>query len=619
MATPKRDIKYINRDFTDFRNRLIEFTQTYFPSTYNDFSEASPGMLFMEQSAYVGDVLSFYLDNQIQENFIQYARQTNNIFELAYMFGYKPKTTGAAQADIDFYQQIPAKTVDGIVVPDFDYALTINENTTISATTQGNISFIIQDKIDFSFSSSQDPTEISVYQISGNTPQYYLLKKTRKAISSTINSTTFNFNNPIPFSTININASNIIKVLDITDTNGNTWSEVDHLGQEMVYNKISNTNANDPNNVQDSGEVPYLLNLKKVQTRFSTRFTSLSNLQIQFGSGTVLDSDEEIVPNSNNVGIGLLFNQDKLTSAYSPTNFLYTNTYGIAPSNTTLNVRYLTGGGIGSNVAANTLTNFDSSNSSFNNINLNPTTANYIFSSLSATNPQSAKGGKGGDTLEEIRQNTLLLVNSQQRAVTAEDYLIRALSMPSEYGAISKAYIEKPKLTDNQVSTIETLNLFCLGLNSQGTLSPTSNTLKKNLRTYLSQYRIIGDNIEIRDAFVINIAIDFEIVVLPELNNSEVLLACIGELQNYFLIDEWQLNQPIMLRDLYILLDKVKGVQTVKNISITNKAGTTSGYSQYSYDIEGATQNQVIYPSLDPSIFEVKYPNQDIKGKVVPL
>ena len=143
MATPKRDIKYINRDFTDFRNRLIEFTQTYFPSTYNDFSEASPGMLFMEQSAYVGDVLSFYLDNQIQENFLQYARQTNNIFELAYMFGYKPKTTGVAQVDIDFYQQLPAKTVDGVVVPDYDYALTINENTSISSTTQGNINFII--------------------------------------------------------------------------------------------------------------------------------------------------------------------------------------------------------------------------------------------------------------------------------------------------------------------------------------------------------------------------------------------------------------------------------------------------------------------------------------------
>ena len=619
MATPKRDIKYLNRDFTDFRNRLIEFTQTYFPNTYNDFSPASPGMLMMEQSAYVGDVLSFYLDNQIQENFLQYARQTNNIFELAYMFGYKPKTTSVAQVDVDFFQQLPAKTVDGVTVPDYDYALTIPENTSIGATTRGDVNFIIQDKIDFSFSSSQDPTEISIYQISGDTPQYYLLKKTRKAISSTINTTTYSFGNPQPFTTINLNDINIIKVLDITDSSGNTWSEVDHLGQEMIYNKISNTNTNDPNNIQDSGEVPYLLNLKKIQTRFSTRFTSLVNLQIQFGAGTTTDSDEEIIPNPNNVGIGLPFNQDKLTSAYSPTNFLYTDTYGIAPSNTILSVRYLTGGGVESNVPANSLTNLTTDSITFNNINLNSNTADYIFGSLSANNSLAASGGKGGDTLEEVRQNTLASVASQQRAVTAEDYLVRALSMPSEYGAISKAYIEKPKLTDNQVSTIETLNLFCLGLTSQGYFTSPSNTLKKNLRTYLTQHRIIGDNIEIRNAFIINIGVNFEIVVLPEFNNNEVLLACISELEDYFNKDKWQINQPIILRDLFVLLDKIEGIQTIKSLNISNKAGTTSGYSQYSYDIEGATQNQVIYPSLDPSIFEVKYPNQDIKGKVVPL
>mgnify|MGYP003652728403 FL=1 len=619
MATPKRDIKYLNRDFTDFRNRLIEFTQTYFPNTYNDFSPASPGMLMMEQSAYVGDVLSFYLDNQIQENFLQYARQTNNIFELAYMFGYKPKTTSVAQVDVDFFQQLPAKIVDGVTVPDYDYALTIPENTSIGATTRGDVNFIIQDKIDFSFSSSQDPTEISIYQISGDTPQYYLLKKTRKAISSTINTTTYSFGNPQPFTTINLNDINIIKVLDITDSSGNTWSEVDHLGQEMIYNKISNTNTNDPNNIQDSGEVPYLLNLKKVQTRFSTRFTSLVNLQIQFGAGTTTDSDEEIIPNPNNVGIGLLSNQDKLTSAYSPTNFLYTDTYGIAPSNTILSVRYLTGGGVESNVPANSLTNLTTDSITFNNINLNSNTADYIFGSLSANNSLAASGGKGGDTLEEVRQNTLASVASQQRAVTAEDYLVRALSMPSEYGAISKAYIEKPKLTDNQVSTIETLNLFCLGLTSQGYFTSPSNTLKKNLRTYLTQHRIIGDNIEIRNAFIINIGVNFEIAVLPEFNNNGVILACINELEDYFNKDKWQINQPIILRDLFILLANIEGIQTIKSLTISNKAGTTSGYSQYSYDIEGATQNQVIYPSLDPSIFEVKYPNQDIKGKVVPL
>ena len=614
MNTPiKRDIKYINRDFSEFRQRLIEFTKTYFPNTYNDFSPSSPGMLFMEQSAYIGDVLSFYLDTQFQENFIQYAQQTNNVFELAYMFGYKPKVTAAAQATIDFYQQLPSKLSGSVYIPDYDYALTFKENTVI--TSQAGVSFIIEDKVDFSLSSSQDPTDVSVYQISGNDPQYFLLKKSRNAVSATIVTQTFNFGDPQPFTTINLNNSNILKVLDITDSDGNTWYEVDHLGQEMVLEPVRNTNINDPNKSLD---VPYLLKLKKIQRRFATRFTSLNNLQIQFGAGSPYDTDEQITPNPNNVGIGLPFMKDKLTVAYSPVNFLYTGTYGIAPANITLTVRYLTGGGVGSNIVANTLTTV-STPPTFNQINLNPTTANYVFSSISCNNPAAASGGRGGDTTEEIRQNTLALVASQKRSVTADDYLIRALSMPSDYGAIAKAYIEQPKLTDNQVSTIETLNLYVLSQNFQGNLDYASTVLKDNLRTYLSQYRMIGDNIEIRDAYIINIGVDFEIIVTPQFNNNEVLLACITELKSYFDISKWQLNQPIMLKDLYISLDKVKGVQTVKNISISNKAGTTSGYSQYAYDIAAATQNQVIYPSLDPSIFEVRYPNLDIKGKVVPL
>ena len=616
MDSIKRDIKYINRDFSDFRSRLIEYTKSYFPDTYNDFSQSSPGMLFIEQAAYVGDVLSFYLDNQFQENFIQYSQQSNNIFDLAYMFGYKPKISTASHTTLEIYQQLPAKTISGSIIPDYDYSLSVMENSTISD--QSGISFIIQDKLDFSISSSQDPTEISVYQISGNDPQYFLLKKSRNAISSNIVTQIFNFNDGIPFDTININSSNFIKILDITDSDGNKWYEVDHLGQEMVYDSIKNSNINDPNNsINDN--TPYLLKLKKVQRRFTTRITSFNNIQIQFGAGTTADNDEEITPNPNNVGLGLPFEKDKLTVAYSPVNFLYTGTYGIAPSNTTLTVRYLTGGGVQSNVAANTLNDISSAVIKFNNINLNPTLANYIFNTISVNNSTAASGGKGGDTIEEIRQNTLSLVASQQRSVTSDDYLIRALSMPSDYGSIFKAYIEQPKLTDNQVSTIETLNLYCLSQNSIGQLDYASTTLKNNLRTYLSQYRMIGDNIEIRDAFIINIGVDFEIIVLPEYNNNEVLIACITALQNHFNINNWQINQPIMLRDMYILLDKIKGVQTVKNINISNKAGTTQGYSEYAYDVTGATQNQIIYPSLDPSIFEVRYPNLDIKGKVVPL
>ena len=614
MATTNRDIKYINRDFTDFRARLIEYARTYFPQTYTDFSPTSPGMMFMEQASYVGDVLSFYLDNQFQETFVQYAQQTNNVFELAYMFGYKPKLSTAAQAVVDVYQQVPSKLVLGEYVPDYDYALTIGENTIISSLNRGN--FLIQDKIDFSVSSSQDPTEVTIYQISSNNPQYYLLKKSRKSISATVNVQTFNFTDPIPFNTIQLTTNNFLKILDVTDSDGNIWYEVDNLGQEMVFDTIKNTNVNDPN---VSGNTPYLLRLKKAARRFTTRAISNTTINLQFGSGDPLNVTEEITPNADNVGIGLPFEQDKLTTAYSPTNFLFTGTYGITPSNTTLTVRYLTGGGVSSNVAANTLTTINTSQTKFNNINLDPTLANYVFNSLASNNTEAASGGKGGDNIEEIRQNSLALIASQKRSVTADDYLVRALSIPSDYGAISKAYIEQPKLTDNQVSTIETLNLYVLSLNSQNQLDYATETLKNNLRTYMSQYRMIGDNIEIRDAFIINIGVDFEIIVLPEYNNNEVLLACITALQDYFRLDKWQINQPILLRDLYIALDKIKGVQSVKTISISNKAGTTSGYSQYAYDIAGATQNQIIYPSLDPSIFEVRYPNNDIKGKVVPL
>lgn len=613
MAEIKRNINYISRDFNEFRENLINYTQTYFPQTYNDFSNTSPGMLFIEQASYVGDVLSFYLDNQLQENFVQYAKQTNNIFELAYMFGYKPKTTGAAQVELEIFQQLPSKTVSGNIVPDYDYALVLNKNATANGNSQP---FIIQDEVDFSRSSSQDPTEVTVYQVSGNQPEYFLLKKTRTAISSKVNTTEITVTSPTPFQTYNIENSNIIKILDIVDSQGNTWYEVDHLGQEMVFDSVKNTNINDPNSGTDA---PYLLKLKKSQYRFSTRFTSLNNLQLQFGAGSPNDTTEEIIPNPNNVGLGLPFKQDRLTAAYSPTNFLYTKTYGIAPSNTTLTIRYLTGGGVESNVEANTITSTTGFNKTFSTQNLNTTTADYVFNSLSINNPNAATGGKGGDTLEEIRQNTLTNIAAQKRSVTPNDYLIRALSMPSDYGSISKAYIEKPKLTDEQISTIETLSLYVLSQNSNGQLDYAGKTLKENLRTYLSQYRMIGDSVEIRDAYIINISVDFEIVVLPNFNNNKVLSLCIESLKDYFLLDKWQLNQPIFIKDLFIRLDRIEGVQTVKDIKIVNKTETTLGYSQYAYDINAATQNQVIYPSLDPSIFEIRYPNEDIKGRVVPL
>ena len=625
MAQLDRDIRYTDRDFNTIKNQLIQYSRTYFPNTYNDFTETSTGMLFIEMAAYVGDVMSFYLDNQIQETFIQRARQTTNLYALAYSLGYVPKVTTVATTFVDYYQQVPSIVSASIYVPDYSYALLIPENTSITANNDSSTKFITEDVVDFSASSSLDPTVVSVYQVSNGNPTYYLLKKSRKATSSEIITTSFTFTNAKKFDSVNINDDNIIGILDVVDTNGNTWYEVPNLAQENVYNSIRNTNTNDPNFVNDP-EVPYLLELKTVQRRFAARFIDSGSLQLQFGAGSTRSTTEEIIPNPDNVGLGLPFERDQLTTAFSPTNFVFTNTYGIAPYNTTLTVRYLKGGGALANVEAGTLTGVDNNNVTFVNqpIITTPTVtdtlANQIFNSLTSNNPLAADGGMDGDTVEELRQNSLGNFQNQLRVVTTQDYLVRALSMPSNLGVIAKAHAQPQKIGDYQSGELPSvLDLYVLSFNSNKQLRTATDTLKRNLQTYLSEYRMINDSVNIKNAYIINIQVNFEIVVNPNYNNSEVLTNCITSLQNYFNIDKWQINQPIIMKDIFVNLSKIEGVQIVKNIVINNLTGESLGYSNFSYDTTAATINDVLYPSLDPMVFEVKYPNQDIIGRVVAI
>ena len=213
----RRDINYINNDFTEYRSQLINYSQTYFPTTYTDFTATSPGMMFIEQAAYIGDVLSFYLDNQIQENYLQYARQTNNLYDMAYMYGYKPRVTGLATVTVDLYQQVPAKLINGVAEPDYDYAVIINANTQITTTSGTPQTFIIEDSVNFTVSSSSNPTSVTVAQITSGVPDYYLLRKSTTAYSGTIKSTDFSFGAPVEFATVSINAPNIANIIDVID------------------------------------------------------------------------------------------------------------------------------------------------------------------------------------------------------------------------------------------------------------------------------------------------------------------------------------------------------------------------------------------------------------------
>jgi hypothetical protein len=624
MANSKT-VQYLNKDFDSLKAQLINFAQTYYPDTYNDFNEASPGMMLIEMASYVGDVLSFYIDNQIQENFLQFAKQRKNLIAQAYTFGYQPKVTKAASVLLSVYQVVPSTISSGQYEPDFNYALILEEGGIVSSNLDPNIQFYINEKLDFSKSEPGSETEISVYSTDVyQNPQFYLLKKTVKASSGTLTTTNITFGNPERYPTVDINDTDIIEIVSVVDSNNNKWYEVPYLAQDTIFTPTANIAQNDPNLSQYNDTVPYLLKLQKVPRRFVTRFKEDDRLQMQFGPGMTSGADEEIIPNSDNIGLGLPYGVNKMTTAFDPSNFLYTQTYGLAPSNTVLTVTYLRGGGATSNASVNTLTINSGVTTVFNGNNIDNTLSITVRNSLAFDNEEAANGGGDGDTNEQIRQNALSSYPTQLRTVTKDDYVIRTLSLPSKFGVVSKAYINQDISIQNNFTTdlmatqnYNAISLYILSRDNNNNLTVPNNALKQNLKTYLSQYRMITDAVNINDAFIINIGVNFEIIVRPNYNNRLVLNNCLTLLQNYFKIDNWQINQPIILPEIYSNLDQIEGVQTVQKVEIINKAGSNTNYSQYSYDIKGATINNIIYPSLDPSIFEVKFPTTDIQGRVV--
>ena len=619
-----KNIQYLNKDFDSLKQKLIEFAEIYYPSTYNDFSEESAGMMLIEMASYVGDVLSFYTDNQVQENYIQFAKQRDNLLTLAYSMGYIPQVTNAATVDVEIFQTIPSTTARGTVQPDWNYAIILEEGAQLQSANNTSVFFYVEDKVDFTVSGSADPTDISVYSTNANNqPSFYLLKKKARAVSGNLQTTTFSFTTPQKFATSVITDNNIINIIKITDSDGHRWYEVPYLAQETIFNPTSNIATNDPNLYQYNETTPYLLKIDKVPRRFVTRFRSNNTLELQFGPGVSSNPDEEIIPNSDNIGLGLPYGVDKLTTAFDPANFLYTKTYGLAPSNTTLTVEYLTGGGAVSNVTAQSLTILSSGNTTFFGNNLDSTLQATVQQSLAFNNLRPAVGGGDGDTNEDIRLNSLAQYPTQLRTVTKDDYMIRALSLPSKYGVIYKTYItqESDILNNNTTSFSDyndnTLALYILSKNNNGLLTLADPALKQNLKTYLAEYRMVTDAVAIKDAFVINLGINFDVIMLPNFNNRIVLNTCINALKVYFDTDKWQINQPILINNVKNVLDTVEGIQTIKNLTITNKSGSSSGYSEYAYDIDGATIDNVLYPSLDPSIFEVRFPDIDIQGRVV--
>lgn len=627
-----KNISYLNKDFNSFKSSLVDFAKSYYPNSYRDFSEGSVGMMFMEQAAYVGDVTAFYTDSQLGEGLIQLATERKNIVNKANSYGYKIKTSTPSQTILEVFQLLPSKMdLDGKVYPDYRFTQTILEG--MQASTADGVSFITTSPIDFSVNTIDDPCEITVYQRDTNgIPQNYLLRKTVVAYSAELKTQTFDVGDPESFYKIYLPETNVIDIINVVDSDNNKWHQVDYLAQDLVSVAVENTQINDQFTSKYKNAVGYLLKYIRTSNRFTKNVTADNTTYLEFGAGTDQLDDEDIIPNVNTVGRGSPFTS-RTGMTLDPSNFLNSRSYGRAPSNTTLTVTYLVGGGIESNVGSNEITNLGRIEFAGDTDELNPNEASLtqnVRSSIRVNNTIPATGGSGAETDDEIRQNAIAFISSQQRAVTKEDYAVRAYSMPSKFGSVAKVYVSSDSDLDivyqsdaitpegfNRISPDKSnqnsLNLYVLSYDGQKNLTQANEVLIENLKKYLSQYRMLTDSINILDGYIINIGVNIKISVERGYAKKDVIANCLSVAKDFFKIDNIQFSEPINISSLELEIAKVEGVQSVSDVNITNLTDRDGTYSPYSYNISEATRNKMIYPSLDPSVFEVKYPTKDIK------
>jgi hypothetical protein len=658
-TTPKafqpqdKEIRYLNRDFSSFRDGLVNFAKYYFPNTYKDFNESAPGMMFIEMASYVGDVLSYYTDYTFKEGLLYSTTERKNIIALAKAMGYKARASRGAAGRVVVSQLCPAKYENGEYVPDEQYCLSIKENMQVS--NNGGTSFLTSEPVNFSVNSSLSPRTITVFQRNSiGVPIYFLLEKTVNVRAGKVTTKSFSVGSSIPFLKLQLDETNVLEILQVTDSDNNRWYEVDYLAQEMVLYDTPNTDAFEGSLALFKGVVPYILKYLRTSRRFTTQIDENNITSLEFGAGINGFADEIVNLSSQQIGVGLE-NIDTLNVPLDPSNFLKNDTYGLAPSNTTLTVQYSIGGGFESNSPSNSVINIDSIEIDNSTEGMAPEEVdllNTVKTSLKVNNNDATTGGKGSESNDELKLNAIAGFAAQQRAVTQSDYLTRVYSLPSKYGSIAKAQVVTYNSLDvnqNQilVGTVNeqnvatvinnntqnyfrkiaydrsnpfAINLYLLSYNENQNLTPPNEALTSNVLTYLRQFRMLTDGVNIIDGYIINIGIDFSITVFKGYNKKEVLKNAISAVQSFFKIDKWEFSQPINISSLRLEIAKVEGVQTVSSLKVKNLTPlTTNGgnYSPVEYDIDSSTKNDTIYPSLDPSIFEVKYPDKDIRGTVL--
>jgi len=590
-------IDYTSRDFNSIKNDLIEYTKRYYPEVYRDFNEASFGSLMLDTVSYVGDILSFYLDYQANESFletsIEYSNVLNHAKQMGYRFSNAPSSFGTVQIDC----LIPASTLT--VSPDYDYIPTLQRGT-IFSTNSGKL-FTLNENVSF------DPTgnnEVYVHSETDQGPSYYIVRSKGQVVSGERSVEEIEVGDFQRFLRLELSGENIAEIISVTDTQGNVYHEVSYLSQNVVFKELPNKGVN-------SKESPSLIKPFPVPRRFITEYED-NKIYLQFGYGSESELTSNSIIDPSEV-ILKVHGKDYVTdTSFDPSKLTSTDKFGVAPSNTTLTVVYRTNNVESVNAAANEITNVTRPIVSFRNPDsLDASKTQTVIKSFEVSNLQPIVGDISIPTTAELKRRAIDVFATQNRAVTLRDYVSSVYNMPAKFGAIKRCTVHRD---DDELK--RSLNIFVMSEDQSGNFVKANETIKNNLKTWLNSIRMIGDSIKILDGHIVNVGIEFDIMIENDANEVDVLARATREIIRDMLQIKMEFGQPFYITDVFRSLKDVEGLLDVVDVRLVNK--TSTGYSSVYYDIRNNTSVDGRYIGIPfDHVFEVKNPRVDIVGKVV--
>lgn len=598
IKNKKIAVNYSAKDFSSIKAALVEHAKRYYPDSYQDFSEAGFGSLMMDTVAYVGDMLSFYLDYQANESFLETANETNNIIKLAKQLGYKHENSFSSTGIASFYIFVPATSTG--LGPDTRYIPVLKKNSLFSA--KNGSQFLLVEDVRF----DRNTNEIAVARTDDTTglPIYYAIKSYGTVVSGKYSSATIPVGEFTKFLKVRVPLRNMVEIISVRDSEGFDYYEVENLSQDFVYRPI-------PNRGEDSKLVESYLRPYYVPRRYVIERTVDSTF-LQFGHGEDPAKSETYSP-ADPANVVLKYSARDYISdlTFDPARLIYSDKFGIVPVNTTLTVVARVNTQTDINISSNALTEVVSGIFEFQDENnLDQTVLSTIRTSLEVNNEEPILGATGSRSTDQIKKMAFSSVSSQGRAVTRQDYQSLVYRMPKKFGSIKRVNVLR-----DQNSFKRNLNMYVISEDQSGFLAPAPLALKENLKIWLNNYRMINDTIDILDAKIVNFGINFQITIDSMSSKESVLSRSLSNLKNFYnKIPE--IGESFFIGDIYKVLRNTKGVLDVVSVRVVLKNGGV--YSTTSFDIDSQTSVDGRYINIpDNVLYEIKYPKQDIKGTVV--